>query len=502
MSDRIVIIGAGAAGVFTAYRLREMYGPLHDIVLLERSNRVGGNTYSTTVEYGGRAYNIDCGAQFFYKNPQASYVELLEQIGLFDADDDREIFSAPAGFTIWDRAADRHLFHIPSRMRGFARYDAEDWERLIDFGIYLGYSYFLDRTNPANWALSVDDWLAGLHLVSPTFKTNVIKNFMYQFVSLPLSRIGEASALYAVTYFVRNVFGEPRVDEPDPEAPELPGLPVFETYQSAIGLDGVLKRVLAVAGVEAQLGTGADAVIARADGELVVRAGSGEILADHVVFACDPGAAAEILAAGGTAPAALVDTLRGLDRDYVNLPISMQKNGTCDMPADPDYWQPVNTIVDGDDVVFSAWFGPLRPKYDGDQQIPVFKSWGARSLTPPRCAHEFLAHEHRILLPTTRFVGLRDQLVAEWQGRGNVWFTGGWTNWFDSQEAALDSATSVADALPFASRPHTGPARMVPIDHARTERNLRRWLERMARHAPPDKRGRIGHALEEVESRG
>ena len=502
MADRIVIIGAGAAGVFTAYRLREMYGQLHEIVLLERSNRVGGNTYSTTLQYGGRDYNIDCGAQFFYKNPQASYVELLEQIGLFDEDDDREIFSAPAGFTIWDRQADERLFYIPSRLRGFLRYGADDWERLIDFGIYLSYSFFLDRENPSNWMLSVDDWLERLHLMSPGFKTSVVKNFMYQFVSLPLHRIGEASALYAVTYFVRNVFGEPRVDEPDPDAPELPGLPVFETYQSAIGLDGVLKRVLQAVGVQAKLNDPVNAVVTGPDGRLVVHAASGPIPADHVVFACDPGAAAAILAAGGTAPQALVDTLRGLDRDYVDLPISMQKDGTCYMPTDPDYWQPVNTIVDGDDVMFSAWFGPLRPKYGDAQRIPVFKSWGSPALQPAPCAFEFLAHEHRILLPTTRFVGLRDQLLANFQGAGGLWFAGGWTNWFDSQEAALDSATAVADRLPFAARPHTGPARMVRVDHGRTERNLRRWLERMARHAPEDKRERLGHALEEVESRG
>lgn len=502
MADRIVIIGAGAAGVFTAYRLREMYGSLHDIVLLERSGRVGGNTYSTTLQYGGRDYSIDCGAQFFYKNPQASYVELLEQIGLLDADDDREIFSAPAGFTIWDRQRDEHLFHIPSRLRGFLHYGADDWERLIDFGIYLSYSFFLDRENPSNWMLSVDDWLDGLHLMSPGFKTNVVKNFMYQFVSLPLGRIGEASALYAVTYFVRNVFGEPRVDEPDPDAPALPGLPVFETYQSAIGLDGVLKRVLQAVGVQAKLNDPVNAVVAGADGKLVVHAASGPITADHVVFACDPGAAAAILEAGGSAPQPLVDTLRGLDQDYVDLPISMQKDGTCYMPTDPDYWQPVNTIVDGDDVMFSAWFGPLRPAYDGGKQIPVFKSWGSPALAPSPCDFEFLAHEHRILLPTTRFVGLRDQLLAQWQGAGGLWFAGGWTHWFDSQEAALDSATAVADRLPFQSRPHTGRARMVRVDHGRTERNLRRWLERVARHAPGDKRERLAHALEEVESRG
>jgi protoporphyrinogen oxidase len=62
---RVAIVGAGAAGVFTAYSLREMYGNGYDIQLFEANDRVGGNTYTRDVEYGGKSYSIDCGAQFF-----------------------------------------------------------------------------------------------------------------------------------------------------------------------------------------------------------------------------------------------------------------------------------------------------------------------------------------------------------------------------------------------------------------------------------------------------
>ena len=92
MKPRIVIVGAGAAGVFTAYRVREMYGDQFEIVVLEKNNRVGGNTYSVELEYGGSPYSIDCGAQFFWRNPQASYTQLVEDLGLFDEEpamDDR-----------------------------------------------------------------------------------------------------------------------------------------------------------------------------------------------------------------------------------------------------------------------------------------------------------------------------------------------------------------------------------------------------------------------------
>jgi len=493
-TNRIVVVGAGAAGVFTVYRLREMYGDTYEVVLVEANDRVGGNCYTTGVSYGGHVYSIDCGAQFFYKNPQASYVELLDQLGLMD--EPTEVIAAPTGFTIWDRAADKHRMWMPSRVRGFFEYSLDDWDRLVKFGLYLSYSYFLDRENPANWTLGLDEWLAGLHLLDDEFKQQVVRPFLYQFCSLPMSRMGEASALYAVTYFVRNVFGEPKVIEPDPEAPALPGLPVFETYQSMMGLDGILKRVLAKVGVVPQLSCPVSKVEKAGDRVLVHTAG-GPIVADHVVLTCNPNTAATILAAGGTWDPKLVDTLQQME--YVKLPISMQQGGACWMPGDEDYWEPVNTVVDGDDVAFSCWFGPLRPTYGSGKRIPVFKSWGAPSVTG--CAHEFLAHEHDILLPTTTFVGLRESL-REWQGHDGIWFAGGWTRWFDSQEAALDSATWVADRLPAQALPLTGPARMLPANPVRTERNLRRWLERVARQAPETHRDKLAHAIEEVAVHG
>ncbi|NUO48644.1 MAG: NAD(P)-binding protein, partial [Polyangiaceae bacterium] len=218
-TNRVIIVGAGAAGVFTAYRLREMYGDKYELAILEANNRIGGNCYSTHVEYGGKDYSIDCGAQFFYKNPQPSYTALLDQLGLLDSAN--EVVSAPAGFTIYDKPTNNFRLWLPSRVVEFLGYDAADWERLVQFLEYLAYSAALDREE-GSWELSVDDWFSKMKLLSDDFKEKVIKPFMYQFVSLPLNRIGEASALYAITYFIRNLLGEPGVPEPDVDPPKLP----------------------------------------------------------------------------------------------------------------------------------------------------------------------------------------------------------------------------------------------------------------------------------------
>jgi phytoene dehydrogenase-like protein len=179
---RVVIIGAGAAGVFTAYRLHTMAGGEYEIVLIEKNDRVGGNARSTTVQFGGKDYSIDCGAQFFYSSPQPDYVDVLAGLGLFDAP--AQIDARGTGITLWDAQANERRLWIPSHLSGFRRYQANDWERLIGFSKFLVYAFLLDRESPANWNMSVDTWIQNLALLDSEFKDEVLRPFLYQFLTL------------------------------------------------------------------------------------------------------------------------------------------------------------------------------------------------------------------------------------------------------------------------------------------------------------------------------
>ncbi len=98
------------------------------------------------------------------------------------------------------------------------------------------------------------------------FKRNVVKSFLYQFVSLPYANIGEASAVYATTYFVRNVIGGPPAPRP---SESIGDLPTFQTSQSLIGLLGILAAALAASGVTAQINSSVTAVAPGPDGVAV-----------------------------------------------------------------------------------------------------------------------------------------------------------------------------------------------------------------------------------------
>lgn len=498
MSDRrVVIVGAGAAGVFTAYRLRQRFGDATEIVLLEQRDRAGGNALTTHLTLDGASYPIDAGAQFFAANPQGSYVRLIGELGLTAPPS--AIDARATGLTVWDRPAGQRRLWIPAQVGGFLLYHPQDWARLIQFAKFLVYASLLDRRPPGGWTLSVDDWLEDLALLSGDFKDHVVRPLLYQFVTLPANRIGEASARYAITYFVRNVFGSPGLDEPAPDIADAPGTPTFEVLQSRIGLDGILARALTAAGVVPRLSEPVLAVSRDADGTLRVTTPAETITADDVVLAIDPPSAAAALAAGAFPSPGLIDALQQCE--YGDLRISLQHGAPCWMPNDPRYWESVNTIVDGTALRFSVWFGPLRDVLPGGGSIPVFKSWSTPDLDPAACADTFFSHTHRILLPTTTFMARRDDVRAH-QGTHRVWFAGGWTTWFDSQEAALDSATEVAARIATPEAAFAARVTAAAFDHDRQRAQLDRWLGRIARGAPIDRRQELQRLSDEVESRG
>jgi predicted NAD/FAD-binding protein len=480
----VIIVGAGAAGIFTAYQINKLWPGQFNVQLFEASPVIGGNVSSVTVQYGGQTYTIDAGAQFFYAAPQPLYVQLIQDLGLFD-----QVASYPAGFTIWESSTQQRRLWIPSVVSGFARYTGDDWIRLIEFGGFLVAATLLNRLSEPDWSLSVADWLAAVPL-DADFKQNVIQNFLYQFVSLPLSRIGEASAVYATTYFVRNVFGGP------PAAALDADIPTFQTYQSLIGLSGILQQALIASGIAAQTSAPVTAVAPGPDGVAVTVNGA-TLNAQYVVMACDPNTSARLLTQGGTADQNLIDLLQALE--YLELSVVLQKDGACWMPSDQGYWEPVNTVVNtpGQSVSFNAWFGPLRPFYDSNQLIPVFKSWGSPDLQSDGCSNAFFSHQHNVLLPTTTFMQLRNELSA-WQGQNGLIFAGGWTNWFDSQEAALMSAIAAAEMLQPSGKVRQASQFASPTVPSVGAQPVKSWMEMVLPQAPAPQKSKLIELIKQL----
>ena len=76
----IAIVGAGAAGVFAAWRLSERY-PDKSIQLYESNSRIGGKLYTIPIP-GIEDFVADLGAMRFYKEWHPLLFQAINELGL------------------------------------------------------------------------------------------------------------------------------------------------------------------------------------------------------------------------------------------------------------------------------------------------------------------------------------------------------------------------------------------------------------------------------------
>jgi hypothetical protein len=76
---RVAIIGGGMAGVACAWLLDGVC----DVRLFETRASLGGNVRTVPLSLGGQTRAVDLGAQYFHPGPYPTYVQLLEQLGLW-----------------------------------------------------------------------------------------------------------------------------------------------------------------------------------------------------------------------------------------------------------------------------------------------------------------------------------------------------------------------------------------------------------------------------------
>jgi len=114
---------------------------------------------------------------------------------------------------------------------------------------------------------------------------------------------------------------------------------------------------------------------------------------------------------------------------------------------------------------------------------PVFKSWGSPNLQSEGCGNAFFSHAHNVMLPTTTFMQLRSRL-DDYQNRNGLMFAGGWTDWFDSQEAALMSAIKVAQMLQPPGKDQQVSQPPSAYDPSVITGRVKSWIEMVLHYAP------------------
>ncbi len=480
----IAIIGGGASGIFTAYLLNQKYPGKYHLDIYEKGRTTGGNVSSYKVKFGGKSYVLDVGAQNFSSKVDPGYYQLIKELGLID-----KVRSYPVGITVWEASNKQHLFWLPPSVSGFARYTVSDWERLAQFAKFIYSAYKLNTKTPVDWDITLGKWLDSLWLTKD-FKNNVVRNFLYSFLYLPKEQMEKTSAVYATTYFVRALVGTGKDDSGQAfAAPAMTTrIPLIKVTNSSIGLKGILDKALHSSGANVHVSSPVSAVQPQKSGvDLVVNGKT--VHADYAVLALNPFVAKTLLKDSKILPSALKKLIADLGAYYDNggLKIFIQTQKACWMPTDKNYREFFNVVADTpkNTMRLSLDFGPVNPPYEGKKPIPAFKTLGSPEIELGECPTVVFTKRHTLPIPLPAFMKKRDE-IQQWQGKNHLFYAGSWTNWYDSQESALQSAKTVVGKLQGSGQIQPAPL-LTSKDKKAFVQHVSAWLSmaiKQASHFP------------------
>ena len=267
----VVIIGAGAAGVFTAYLLKKFAPSCFDITIVEKKDRIGGHTRSREASSGSQTVNIDGGAQFFSETAQPHYCTMLKIEGLFWKPG--VIIERDVGVTLWNASDDKLLFRIPATVSEILAEALKDPKTWLNF-MLLTQSAVALHLSP-DWSVKFGDWLETIPFLideadAEAFRADVARPLMYQFGLVNPDELDDLSAKFVVFYYVGSL-------------PWLGGLAPFRLYNSGIGLDGILRELIDKYGLDAglQLDSEVEEIVPKGGGYEVKIKGKSPIDADE-----------------------------------------------------------------------------------------------------------------------------------------------------------------------------------------------------------------------------
>ena len=413
---RVAVIGGGMAGVACAWLLDGVC----DVRLFEARDSLGGNVRTVPLSLGGQTRAVDLGAQYFHPGPYPTYVQLLEQLGLWPvATGEARAFAASITLDAPNESLPRFVSPV---LPGRAWPLFADWNRPAVQAFKTTFDAARRREQAdASWLLPMAEWLATLR-ITPAQADTLILPWAAALNSGDVTQTGGLSARALMVF----------------AAGALPASPLdpIVYYVLERGMIEPLNRMVAQF-TTAQVATGmpVDAVAPAAGGGFMVQPHQGPAQqVDAVVFAASgPPTLALLQGLPGTAVArnalqniAFYPARLALHTDPAFAPAEHQLVVLPQLPCRGHHLRGVHVA------------GPGARRRRG-----LWKSWITHRAPPQQvlASADFL---HVVPSPA----GIKAQRVlATQQGRGGLWFAGGYTLPFDSQETALLSAMTVAEGL-------------------------------------------------------
>lgn len=413
---RVAIIGAGAGGVMAAYFL----APCLAVDLFEAREKIGGHCDTRVVDYQGQSVTVDVGAQFFAPATHPIYVTLLELVGLYDPlrPDADQTLQAPGSLCIFPAGGATPTFSSTHPL-------ASGLGRALEFGAYDQQARSAVLSS-ISWDITVEQWVQSLSLTD-AFKDAVVLPWLTALIGCSHADALQASARSILQTFALAFPADP--------------LKGSTTYNSTIGLQGNLQWLLDRSPtVQLQLNAPVQG-LTRADDGWMLQTPSGQFGPYASVVVNAPPLQSRALFAPLPAFAGLTAILDGYD--YFDSHLAIHTDPLY-VDANENDWAAYNAEVDGVECGGSVWYGALDGPLASGATVEVFKSWTDRRRSQPTqvLADRWFKHPH--ITETTLDAA---RALAPLQGQSGVYFSGVYTNGFDSQESAVYSAMQVAESL-------------------------------------------------------
>lgn len=404
---RVAVIGAGGAGLTTAWLLDGS----HDVTLYEQEDRLGGHAHTMTLDVEGKEVAIDAGFQFLSDAMFPTFLRLLRLlevllrpyhmlVTMFHTHSGEGYLMPP--FHGW------HIFP-----EGFAPRKIAD---LLRFARILRAAKPLMQTRDTT--ITVEQFLDQL-AVPRDFRTRFMYPYLQVGWGVSLEDIKTFAAYDVLKYSVLNT---PATLIPHGWKEIVGGT---RTYVQAVARAFQQVRVRLAAGVVA---------IERLDAgyRVIDRRGEAEVY-DHIVLATNANQAAEALIRTEGAE----DLRTSLSQfSYFETTIALHGD-TRLMPPRRQHWSTVNIRYDGQFSQLSVWL-------PWNSDVPVFKSWVTHDRTLPDKLYATAKYWHPRV--NTTYFSLQKRLQHV-QGQNNLWLAGLYMVDVDCHESAVLSAVNVARGL-------------------------------------------------------
>jgi uncharacterized protein len=423
LKPTIGIIGGGMAGISLAWLLDSEY----NVVLFEARDFPGGNVRSVPVSLDGYTFVVDLGAQFFHPKLYPTYVKLLEFLGIYPSG----VHTFPASITLSAIGNLQPLFVSPI-LPGRIWPALASWNQSGIQAFDVAFQAAKQRENDnASWALTLEQWLPTLGLTSDQWE-GMILPWAASIFSGQIDEARGMSARAAMIFAAKAL----------PDKITDPLLYYVLNQGMAAPLVAMLGQVSA-----AQILTRAQvtSVARNAAGRFQIACLDGRTAAvDQVVFA-----------SSGPPTLRLLQNMQGMSAQSAALENIAFRNARLTLHTDPIYaspdsrvWSFLNSGIHGGFCEASMWMGDVINSVPQETAAKVWKSWDTHRLVQPR---QILGEAHfRHMFPTPATLAAQVALLSL-QGEDGVWFAGGYTRPYDSQETALVSALAVAQGLGTAS---------------------------------------------------